>query len=90
MKAKIRPSERINRRYLLLSRGSEEEVKKLILDYLGILGWGKAAPEFVKTPKGFVLAIDREEMDNVRAAFEMSSSEIKILRVSGTLKGLEK
>ncbi len=92
MKIKLKPSARIKRRYFLLDSNSEEEIKKIILDYIGILGWAKAAPIFVKNVKildgKIVLAIDRKEVDNVRAAFELSNFNIKILKVSGTLKGL--
>ena len=94
MKFKLKPSARINRRYFLINEDFEEGIKKIIIDYIGILGWAKAAPVFVKEVKGLngkiVLAINRGEINNFRAAFELSNSNIKILKVSGTLKGLGK
>lgn len=85
------PSEKIKRRYFLIKAISKEEVERAILDYLGILGWAKATPFFVKEDENeMILAIDRKAVNDVRAAFELSPANIKILRVSGTLKGLKK
>ena len=88
MKLKSKPSERAKKRYLLI-QGQKEDIEKSILDYLGILGYAKANPIFVnrKTDKT-ILSINRKEIDNVRASFEVSNPRIKVLRVSGTLKGL--
>lgn len=88
MKLKSKPSQRIKKRYLLLV-GSKEEAEKAIIDYIGILGYAKASPMFVDHEKGTILAVERSELTNVRAAIEASKSNIKILRVSGTIKGLE-
>lgn len=91
MKLKLKPSARMNRRYLLLKAKGKEQVEKVILEYIGVLGWARATPFFVSTENGkVVLAVDRKSVENVRAAFEMSKEEIKVERVSGTLKGLEK
>lgn len=80
----------MKRRHLLIS-GEKEEVEKAILEYTGVLGWAKASPSFAKNEnKKLILSINREEINNVRAAFELSPLNIKILRVSGTLKGLGK
>lgn len=87
MPLKINPSAKIHRRYLLLQAKSKEEIEKAILDYIGILGYAKAKPFFVSGKK-IVLAIDRTSINDVRAAFELSPADIKVLRVSGTLKGL--
>jgi len=84
MKLKVKPSLRVKRRYLLIE-GKKEDIEKALLDYLGILGWAKASPFFVR---GDVLAINREEIEQVRAAFEVCRENIKIKKVSGTLKGL--
>jgi RNase P/RNase MRP subunit POP5 len=90
MKLKIKPSAKIHRRYLLIEARSKKEIEQTILEYIGILGWAKAAPKFVKTSsKNHVLAIERKELTNVRAAFEASDKKIKTLKVSGTLKGLK-
>ena len=83
---KINSSLRTKKRYLFI-QGKKEDVEKAILDYLGILGWGKASPVFVES-KNLILAINREEIENVKAALELA--DLKVLRVSGTLKGLKK
>ena len=90
-KLKVKPSARLNRRYLLINAKSREEIESAILEFIGVLGWAKAAPVFVRAGKeGYVLAIQRDSLLNVRAAFEASDKKIKILKVSGTLKGLKK
>jgi len=86
MKLKLKPSAKINRRYLLLE-GTRKDIEETILDYIGILGWAKASPIFVKKN---ILAIDRKMIDDVRAAFSLSEKKIKVKRVSGTIKGLSK
>ena len=90
MSLKLRPSARIKRRYLLIE-GKKDEVERAILDYIGILGWAKAAPFFVKNDKDkVILAVDRKSIVEIRAAFELCKERIKVLRVSGTLKGLRR
>jgi len=89
MKLKSKPSERIKKRYILLE-GKKEDIEKAILDYIGILGYAKASPIFIeKRGNRIILAIDRKELDKVKASFAISDKEIKTIRVSGTLKGLE-
>jgi RNase P/RNase MRP subunit POP5 len=87
---KIFPSKRLKKRYLLFENGNKEEIEKIILDYVGILGWAKATPIFVEDNDSIILAIDRKMIDEIRASFEMSDTEIKIIGVSGTIKGLDK
>ncbi len=87
---KQKSSARVNNRYFLI-RGKKEEIEKAILDYIGILGWARAAPRFIKTDgEKIILVIDRNEINDVRAAFVLCADKIEVLRVSGTLRGLEK
>lgn len=87
---KQKASARINRRYLLIN-GKREEIEKAILDYVGILGWAKASPLFVKSVgKRQILAISRKEVNDIKAAFVIASGNLEVLKVSGTLKGLTK
>ncbi len=87
---KLKPSARESKRYLLL-KGEKDKIEKAILDYIGILGWTKANPFFVKKSKSnYILAVNRKEIDKIRGAFAITSDEIKVLKVSGTLKGLQK
>jgi len=85
---KLKPSARIKKRYLLIE-GKRENIEKVILDYIGILGWARASVVFVNSGEGKVIvSVDRKELANVRAAFEMCKEDIKVLRVSGTIDGL--
>ncbi len=87
---KIQSSARINRQYILFNTSSKEEIEKILLDYLGVLGCSKASPIFIKSKKDkIILSVNREEVNNVRAAIELANSNIKILNVSGTLKSLK-
>ena len=87
---KLKPSAKQSKRYLLIE-GKKEDIKKFILDYIGILGYAKAAPIFVKEKgNNIILAVNRKEIDKIRGAFAISADKIKVLKVSGTLKGLGK
>lgn len=91
MKLREKPSAKVKRVYLLLEAKSRTDVEKSILDYIGILGWAKASPVFLEGGKKegrIILSLDRGEINNARAAFEASPMRIKIIRASGTIKGL--
>ena len=79
----------LRRRYLLLEAKSKEEVEKVLQEALGSIGLSKAKIMFVQGVNSIVLAIDRQSLDDVRAAIEIARPSIKIIKVSGTLKGLE-
>lgn len=85
MKVRQKSSEKIHRRYVLFSGGDKKEMKKILLDGLGILGWAKSAPMFVSEK---VVAVRRESLGDVRACLELGDSNIRIARVSGTLRAL--
>ena len=94
MKLKQKASAKIHRRYLLISGADKKTVEKIVLNYIGILGWAEAAPVFV-SEKSFeedkiILAVERKSLQSIRASFEICDEKVKILRVSGTLKGLVK
>lgn len=83
---KLRASQRDNRRYLVVA-GNNEDVKKAILDYIGILGMARAAYLPVKVQKNRVVgSVRREELEKVKAALAFAG--LKVERVSGTIKGL--
>ena len=89
MKLKSKPSGRTKKRYILIE-GRKEDAEKAILDYLGILGYARASPVFMgQKGNKLILAVDRKELDNVKASFALSEKDIKTIRVSGTLKGLQ-
>jgi RNase P/RNase MRP subunit POP5 len=85
---KLKPSQRSDRRYLKI-KGKRKDVENAILEFIGVLGWAKAAPLFVSEVADFViLAIERKELINVKAALALSKDNLKVEKVSGTLKGL--
>ena len=81
----LKKSMRDRKRYLLLGKASKQNVERAILDYVGLLGWGKAAPFWVKND---ILAVNRGELNKVKAGLGLAGINVK--RVSGTLKGLKK
>jgi len=84
------PSMRTKRRYIQIQGGSRESIEGILLLHLGTFGWAKAEPLFVTVPEidGTVLSVDRASLDFVRASIELSKERIRVIRVSGTIKGL--
>jgi RNase P/RNase MRP subunit POP5 len=92
MNLKLKSSARAKKNYILLETSGRTDVERAVLDYLGVLGWAKASPIFVEGGKKegrLILAVNREEIEKIRAAFELSPKKIKIIKVSGTIKGLD-
>ena len=84
----LKPTMCANRRYLLI-RGTKKEIEYAFLEYIGVLGWANAAPVFVSSHDGReIVAVNREALNDVRAALALAKDELIVLRVSGTLKGL--
>lgn len=94
----LKPSHREHKRYLLIS-GSDANprvIEEAILGFVGILGYAKATPSFVKASEKnagkfrgkLVLAINRKELENIRASLVFSGKQVVIERVSGTIRGL--
>ncbi len=82
------PTSRIKRRYLLV-KGKREDVERALLDYVGLLGWSRAAPLFLPMNNGHcICAVDRKELVHVRAALALATETLDVVRVSGTLDGL--
>lgn len=79
----------LRRRYLLLEAKSKGDVERAMTEALGIIGFAKAAPMFVSSGERLILAVNRESLNDVRAAIELSKQSIRIKRVSGTIKGLD-
>ncbi|MEK6889325.1 MAG: hypothetical protein AABW80_04430 [Nanoarchaeota archaeon] len=93
MALKQKPSNKVHRRYLLIVEGTKKEIEETVLDYVGILGWAKCKPVFVedkRIKKGIVLSIERKSLEDIRASFELSNKNMKIVKVSGTIEGLSK
>ncbi|MFH1326935.1 MAG: hypothetical protein ABIH59_02310 [archaeon] len=88
----LKPSMKENKRYLLVKgKDLKENIEKSILDFIGVLGMSKVGLSFIKTSKdSTIISINRKSLNHVRASFAAWPEEIRIERVSGTLKGLKK
>lgn len=91
MKA-LKPSHKENKRYLLIEgKDLKKNVHSAIKEFVGILGLSEASPKWIEyNDSSGILSINRESLEKVRGAFSLFKEDLKILRVSGTLKGLEK
>ena len=93
MKA-LKPSHREHKRYLLLSGkdANQKMIEESILAFIGILGYAKASPQIVKMQRDIgnkmVLAVNRKELDKIKASFVLSGKDIKIEKISGVLNKL--
>ncbi len=88
-KLKLKPSARDNRRYLLIAEKNNEKIEQALLHYLGVLGMAKSAYMKVNLKKDKMIgSVLRESLNDVRAG--LSLARIRIEKVSGTIKGLEK
>ncbi len=87
MEKRLKPTLRENKRYLLLETdANREEIEQAILNYIGSLGLAETGLNFIDNK---VIAVNREKLNDVRAAFCLYHKPIKVVSVSGTLKGLE-
>lgn len=88
----LKPSMKEKKRYLLLKgKNLKSNVEKAILDFIGVLGMSKAGLAFIKQGKdSAIISINRNSLNHVRASFAAWSSNIRVERVSGTLKGLKR
>jgi RNase P/RNase MRP subunit POP5 len=88
----LKPSHKEKKRYLLI-RGKDadkENIDEAILELIGVLGYAEASPMIVKSGKEtIVLAINTKSLNKIRASFTLGNKDLNIVRVSGTLKGLE-
>lgn len=87
------PTMREKRRYLLLETSDKEKAEKAVMEYVGILGWAKANPQFIEQNKSskpnnkLILSITHTSLDGVKAALELK--DIKVSRVSGVINKLQ-
>lgn len=87
-KLKLKSSSRDNRRYILLQEKDKQKIEKAILDYIGVLGFAKSAPMIIENSDRVILSCLREKIIDVRASLDFA--KIKILKVSGTIAGLDR
>jgi len=83
----LKPSHKENKRYLLIEgKNLKNEIIFLIKNFSGELGLSQVSPKFIERN---ILSVNRESLEIVRAAIALGKDEIKIKKVSGTLKGLK-
>jgi len=83
----LKPSHKEKKRYLFLEgKNLKKNVYDSIKNFIGILGISEASPTWIKSD---ILSINRKSLDKVRASFTVWPEEIKVLKISGTLKGLD-
>jgi len=88
----LKPSHRERKRYLLIKGkdANKKNIDEIILEYIGVLGYGEASPQVLKFGKGWVvLAINRGSLDKIRASFLMGEKDLKIEKVSGSIKNVK-
>jgi len=87
----LKPSAHENKRYLLI-KGENliRNIPDAIQNFIGVLGLSKTSLEFIKSGKGFsVISINREMINQVRAALCVWHEKMEVIKVSGTIKGLD-
>ena len=88
----LKPSHRERKRYLLVKGRdvSKNNIEKIILEFIGVLGYVEAGISFVKINKASVIiAVNREAVDKIRTSFLMSKKDLKIEKVSGSVKNVK-
>lgn len=88
----LKPTMRENKRYILI-RGNNlrKNVKKAVLEGIGILGLSKAGFSWIKVgDSSAIVAVNREALNEVRASFAIFPEKISVERVSGSIKKLKK
>jgi RNase P/RNase MRP subunit POP5 len=88
----LRPSYKENKRYLIVSgKNLKENIEKAILEFSGILGISRCGLSFIEfNEEKAIISVNREAVDLVRASIAVFNEKMRILRISGTLKGLKK
>jgi len=84
----LKPSHREHKRYLLIAGkdANQKNIDEAVLRFVGILGYAKASPSVVKS-KGekVILAINRSELEKIRAALKLSGKDMFVEKVSGMI-----
>lgn len=84
----LKPTMREHKRYLLV-KGAISDIEKSIKSFIGVLGMSKVGLVWVKKTKASaVIGVNRGMLDKVRASLVIWKPEIRVEKVSGTLKGL--
>ena len=88
----LKPSHKERKRYLLVKGKdvSKDNIEKIILEFIGVLGYAEVGISFVKINKAnVIIAVNREAIDKIRTSFLMSKKDLKIEKVSGSVKNVK-
>ncbi len=91
----LKPSMREKKRYLLVKadngKNLKENIEKAILNFVGVLGMSRTGLMFIeKKQNSAIISVNREAVNEVRASLCVCPEKMSVVRVSGTLKGLNK
>jgi len=89
----LKPTMREKKRYLLVvgNGNLKENIFNSLKDFFGTQGMAKTALNFIHSEKGeAIISINREMLNQVRAAICIFPEKMEIKKVSGTLNGLKK
>lgn len=83
----LKPSHREKKRYLIIvgKDANKKNIENAILEFIGVLGFAEASPQFINAGKNIVLAINRRSLDKIRTSLLLSGKDLKIAKVSGTI-----
>ncbi|GBE20132.1 MAG TPA: hypothetical protein ENG87_04835 [Candidatus Pacearchaeota archaeon] len=88
----LKPSMREKKRYLLV-RGKtvQEDIEQAIVDFMGTLGVSIAGLSWIEKGKDYaIIAVNRETVNQVRAALTVWPEKMTVERVSGSVKNMWK
>lgn len=90
----LRPSMRENKRYLLVKgKNLRKNIEKAIIDFIGVSGMSKTGLSFINSDQSSdsaIICINRNIVNQVRASLTICPNKMTVVKVSGTLKGLER
>jgi hypothetical protein len=81
---------RLHHQHILFAETNAAQVKEGLLQGLGLLGWARAEPVFSTQHAHVVMSCNPRMINEVKAASVLCSPRLTILRISGTLAGLER
>ncbi|MAG61208.1 hypothetical protein CMI43_00065 [Candidatus Pacearchaeota archaeon] len=88
----LKPSHRERKRYLLVKGRDvgKNNIEKVILEFIGVLGYAESGISFVKINKASVIiAVNRDVVDKIRTSFLMSKKDLNIVKISGSVKNVK-
>ena len=88
----LKPSHREKKRYLLIKGkdADKKNIDEIILEFIGVLGYAECSPQIINKSEGkVILSINRKSLDKIRSSFLLSQKDLKIIKVSGSIKNLK-